>query len=381
MRAALGLAKAVEALTPAELINACLKAPVDLLWNGGIGTYVKAAAETNAEVGDKANDGLRVNGAEVRAKCVGEGGNLGLTQLGRIEYADCGGRINTDFIDNSAGVDTSDHEVNIKILLSAEVAAGRLTPADRDELLASMTDEVAELVLAHNYDQNLALANAVYGSVSMAGVHEDWMERLEDQGLLDREIEFLPSTEAMEARRSQHKGLTAPELAILLAYTKIVLEDEILASDLPDDPYLADRLIDYFPSQLRERYADRMPEHRLRREIIATVVVNRFVNASGITCFHRLSAETGARAPDVIRAQIAARAIFGADELDQAIRALDHQIDAAGPDRAADGGAHAGRAGHPLAGQQPAPADRHRRRRGQLRRGGAAGAAGAARCC
>ena len=326
MRAALGLAKAVEALSPAELINACLKAPVDLLWNGGIGTYVKAAAETNAQVGDKANDALRVNGADVRAKCIGEGGNLGLTQLGRIEYADCGGRIDTDFLDNSAGVDTSDHEVNIKILLSAEVAANRLTVADRDELLAAMTDEVAELVLAHNYDQNLALANAVYGSVSMAGVHEDWMERLGDQGLLERQLEFLPSTEEMESRRSQRKGLTAPELAVLLAYTKIVLEDEILASELPDDHYLAGRLIDYFPSQLRERYADRMPEHRLHREIISTVVVNRFVNSSGVSCFHRLSSETGAKAPDVIRAQIAARAIFGADALDQAIRALDHQI-------------------------------------------------------
>ena len=165
MRAALGLAKTVEALTPAELISAILKAPVDLLWNGGIGTYVKAAAESNAAVGDKANDGLRVNGADLRARCVGEGGNLGLTQLGRIEYVQCGGRINTDFVDNSAGVDTSDYEVNIKILLRNEVAAGRLSPADRDELLASMTDEVAELVLAHNYDQNLAVANAVHGAV------------------------------------------------------------------------------------------------------------------------------------------------------------------------------------------------------------------------
>ena len=169
MRAALGLAKTVEALTPAELISACLKAPVDLLWNGGIGTYVKAAAEIQRRRwATRPTTGCGSNGADVRARCVGEGGNLGLTQLGRIEYAECGGRINTDFIDNSAGVDTSDHEVNIKILLRREVAAGRLTPADRDELLASMTDEVAELVLAHNYDQNLALANAVHGSASMA---------------------------------------------------------------------------------------------------------------------------------------------------------------------------------------------------------------------
>jgi glutamate dehydrogenase len=328
MRTVLGIDKSVHELTPAELIKACLRAPVDLLWNGGIGTYVKAITETNDDVGDKTNDELRVDGCELRAKCVGEGGNLGLTQLGRVEYAERGGRINTDFIDNSAGVDTSDHEVNIKILLIGEVAAGRLSTEERDELLVSMTDEVAELVLKDNYDQNLALANAVHHAASMAGVHEDWMERLESQGLLDREIEFLPSTDALEIRRSNHKGLTSPELATLLAYTKIVLEDEILASDLPDDPYLLDRLITYFPTALRQRYADQMPKHRLYREISATVVVNEFVNESGITCFHRLSGETGAHASDVIRAQIAARDIFGATELDKAIAELDHQIDA-----------------------------------------------------
>jgi len=328
MRSALGIDKSVEALTPAELIKVCMRAPVDLLWNGGIGTFVKALTETNDMVGDKANDALRVDGCELRAKCVGEGGNLGLTQLGRVEYAEKGGRINTDFIDNSAGVDTSDHEVNIKILLTGEVAADRLSPEDRDQLLASMTDEVAQLVLKDDYDQNLALANAVYQSASMAGVHEDWMERLESQGLVDREIEFLPSTEAMEMRRSNHKGLTSPELATLLAYTKIVLEDEILASDMPDDPYLVDRLIEYFPTAMRQRYADQMRTHRLHREIIATVVVNEFVNESGITCFHRLSGETGAGAADVIRAQITARAIFAANDLDKAVAALDHRINA-----------------------------------------------------
>jgi glutamate dehydrogenase len=328
MRRALGLDKSIEALTPADLIKACLKAPVDLLWNGGVGTFVKAITESNDDVGDKANDVLRVDGCELRAKCVAEGGNLGLTQLGRVEYAETGGRINTDFIDNSAGVATSDHEVNIKILLIEEVAAGRLPSDHRDELLASMTDEVAELALAGNYEQNLALANAVHHSVSMAGVHEDWMERLESGGLLDRSIEHLPTTEAMEIRRSSHKGLTSPELATLLAYTKIVLEDEILASDLPDDPYLEGRLINYFPSAMRQRYADQMRGHRLHREIISTVVVNEFVNESGITCFHRLSAETGARAADVIRAQVAARAIYRAADLDKAIAALDHRMNA-----------------------------------------------------
>jgi glutamate dehydrogenase len=328
MRRTLGIDRSVQAVTPAELIKACLRAPVDLLWNGGIGTFVKAVTEANSDAGDKANDGVRVDGCEVRAKCVAEGGNLGFTQLGRVEYAQTGGLINTDFIDNSAGVDTSDHEVNIKILLNPEVAAGRLSTQDRDELLASMTNEVTELVLKDNYDQNLSLANAVYQSASMAGVHEDWMERLESRGLLYREIEFLPSADAMEIRRSNHKGLTSPELATLLAYTKIVLEDEILASDLPDDGYLMDRLINYFPSAMRERYADQMGKHRLHREIVSTVVVNEFVNQSGITCFHRLSSETGAHASEVIRAQIAGRAIFGAADLDKAIAALDHEIDA-----------------------------------------------------
>ncbi|WP_152364723.1 NAD-glutamate dehydrogenase [Microlunatus speluncae] len=336
LRAAIGLDKKIEKLTPSELINACLKAPVDLLWNGGIGTYVKATAETNAQVGDKANDGLRVNGAELRARCVGEGGNLGLTQLGRIEYASTKisrseeyGRINTDFIDNTAGVDTSDHEVNIKILLQAEIAAGRLSESDRDSLLASMTDEVAELVLTHNIEQNLALANGVYQSYAMAGVHEDWMERLADGGHLDREIEFLPGTEEMAQRRGDKRGLTAPELSVLMAYSKIVLEDQIIASDLPDDPYLNQRLVGYFPTALRQRYADQMPDHRLHREIVATVVVNDFVNISGTTCYHRLSAETGAEAADLIRAQIAARSIFAADDLRRGIAELDHTVDAA----------------------------------------------------
>jgi len=327
MRTALGLPADVPTLSPAELISACLRAPVDLLWNGGIGTYVKATAETHAEVGDKANDGVRVNGAELRARCVGEGGNLGLTQLGRIEYAAAGGRINTDFLDNSAGVDTSDHEVNIKILLAAEVTAGRLSTEPRDELLASMTDEVAQLVLAHNYDQNLALANAVAQAPAMIGVHEDWMQRLADRALLNREIEFLPSSEETELRRSGHRGLTSPELAVLLAYTKITLKTEILESDLPDDPHLTGRLVTYFPSAL-EPYREAMREHRLHREIVTTVVVNEFVNAAGITCFHRLSAETGASAAELIRAHLVAREVFGADRLEAAIRALDHAVDA-----------------------------------------------------
>ena len=328
VREALGLAADVTALPPQELISACLRAPVDLLWNGGIGTYVKSALETHAQVGDKANDGLRVDGGQLRARCVGEGGNLGLTQRGRIEYAAAGGRINTDFIDNSAGVDTSDHEVNIKVLLAADVAAGRLTLPDRDALLASMTDEVARLVLAHNRSQNLALANSVQQAHSMAGVHEDWIERLEDQGLLDRALEALPGAEEIEQRRQNKGGLTAPELATLLAYTKIVLESEVERSDLPDDPYLARDLVDYFPRPLRERYAEQMRGHRLHREIVTTVAVNRFVDTAGITCFHRLSGESGATAAEVILAHTAARAVFGGAELDEAVAALDHRVDA-----------------------------------------------------
>jgi len=334
MRSALGIAEGVAELAPAELISCCLRAPVDLLWNGGIGTYVKATAESHAQVGDKANDGLRVNGSEVRARAVGEGGNLGLTQLGRIEYAmrggesGKGGRINTDFIDNSAGVDTSDHEVNIKILLAGEVSSGRLSGPDRDELLASMTDEVGRLVLRHNYDQNLALASAVFQSASMAGVHEDWMERLTDRGILDREIEFLPTSEEMAERRRDQRGLSSPELSTLMSYTKIMLAREVLSSDLPDDPDLADRLVRYFPTPLRERYGEAIRGHRLSREIITTVLVNDFVNKAGITCFHRLSGETGASVADLIRANIAARTIFAAADTEAAIVTLDHKIPA-----------------------------------------------------
>lgn len=316
-RLALGLPEDVTRLTPNELVSAILCAPVDLLFNGGVGTFVKASTESHAQAGDKANDAVRVDGGRLRARSVAEGGNLGFTQLGRIEYARAGGHINTDFIDNSAGVDTSDHEVNIKILLAPEVASGRLSEPERRELLASMTDEVARLVLAHNYDQNLALANSMWRRVVLAGQHESWMRTLEADGLLDRGIEALPTSEEMAARIAAGDGLTRPELSVLLSYTKIALDRWVLASDLPDDPYLADRLVQYFPEPLRARYADRMPGHRLAREIVATVAVNRFVNSQGITCYHRLSTETGAGVADIIRAQLASRAIFavGLDEV------------------------------------------------------------------
>ncbi len=310
VRRALGLDDVVRRLSPPELIRAILTAPVDLLFNGGIGTYVKGAGQTHPEVGDKANDAVRVDGAQVRARCVAEGGNLGWTQPGRVEYALAGGRINTDFIDNSAGVDTSDHEVNIKILLAAELGSGRLPREEREPLLAAMTDEVAQHVLSHNIEQNLALANAMSRSVTLAGQHEAWMRTLEGAGFLDRKLECLPTSDDMAARIAAGRGLTRPELAVVFSHTKIALKEWMLATDLPADPYLADRLVTYFPRQLRERFADAMPAHPLAREIITTVAINRFVNSQGSTAFHRLSTETSAGVADVIRAQLAARAIY-----------------------------------------------------------------------
>ena len=230
-------------MTPAELMQAILLAPVDLLWNGGIGTYVKGESESDADAGDKANDPIRVNGGQLRAKCVGEGGNLGFTQRGRIEYAAKGGRINTDFIDNSAGVDTSDHEVNIKILLDKVVRDGDLTTKQRNEFLASMTDDVAELVLVDNYEQNLALATAADQADGLLHVHEDWMRSLERRGLLNRELEGLPSRREVARRLEKGEALTVPELSVLMAYTKIVLADELLQTDLADDPFLRSDLL------------------------------------------------------------------------------------------------------------------------------------------
>ncbi len=247
IRDALGIDAEQASMTPAELMRAILMAPVDLLWNGGIGTYVKAADETHAEAGDKANDAIRINGRDLRATCVGEGGNLGLTQLGRIEYAERGGRMNTDFIDNSAGVDTSDHEVNIKILLDRVVAEGDLTGKQRNRLLASMTDEVAALVLRDNYEQNLALANAAANASSLLHVHEDWMKQLERRGVLNRELEGLPTSRQVRRRLERGVGLTTPELSVLLAWTKIVLADELLRLRPSRRPLPAQRPVRLLP--------------------------------------------------------------------------------------------------------------------------------------
>ena len=333
VRRALDLGDDVTAMTPADLISAILAAPVDLLWNGGIGTYVKAAHETHAEVGDKANDAIRVDGRAVRARCVGEGGNLGLTQAGRVEYAlrgadGRGGRINTDFIDNSAGVDTSDHEVNIKVLLDRVVAAGDLTRKQRNATLASMTDEVAALVLAHNDAQNLALANATRNAPSLLHVHETWMKRLESRGVLDRELEGLPSRREVRRRLERKGALTTPELAVLLAWTKIVLAEELLGSDVPEDPYFEQDLVDYFPTRIREEHPEAVRAHPLRREIIVTRAVNELVDVAGMTYWPRLEAETGASVPDLVRANFLARDIVGSRALRDDVAALDNRLDA-----------------------------------------------------
>ncbi|MBO0845538.1 MAG: NAD-glutamate dehydrogenase [Nocardioides sp.] len=331
VRTALDLEDGITAMTPAELMKAILKAPVDLLWNGGIGTYVKSSDETHADAGDKANDAIRINGRELRARCVGEGGNLGLTQLGRIEYAElgadrAGGAINTDFIDNSAGVDTSDHEVNIKILLDRVVADGDLTEKQRNHLLADMTDEVAALVLRDNYEQNLALANAAANAPSLLHVHEDWMRELEKQGVLNRELEGLPSTRVVRRRIDRGESLTAPELSVLLAWTKIVLADRLVDSDLPDDPYCHVDLMAYFPSQLQDGFEPAIVEHPLRREIIVTQVVNDLVNGAGMTFWPRLAGETGATPEELTRANFVAREIFGSLPLREDLRTYDNVL-------------------------------------------------------
>ncbi len=327
VRRALGLADGVDALTPAEWVRAILQSPVDLLYNGGIGTYVKASEETHADAGDKANDAVRIDGNQLRCRSVAEGGNLGFTQEGRVEYALGGGRINTDAIDNSAGVDTSDHEVNIKIVLDGAVRAGELTEPDRNALLVSMTDEVAALVLRDNYRQTRALDNGRSQAVEMEGVHARFMHALEAGKHLDRAVERLPSDDALGERHNAGLGLTAPELAVLLSYAKISLEEELLTSDIPDDPDFVPELVRAFPSAVRGPFLERIRAHTLRREIIATGLVNGVVNRAGVTFAFRLFEETGAAGPDVVRAYETARAVFAQDALWSDIEALDPIVD------------------------------------------------------
>ncbi len=326
MATALGLPEGTAALTPAELIHSILLAPVDLLWNGGIGTYVKASTESNDAVGDRANDAIRVDGRDLRVKVVGEGGNLGFSQLGRVEAALNGVRINTDAIDNSAGVATSDHEVNIKILLSQVVRDGDLTLKQRNEVLASMTDEVAAAVLRDNYEQNALLGNARAQETSMLPVHQRLIHYLEERGDLDRALEFLPS-DATLAERGEHKiGLKAPEFAVLVAYSKLALKEDLLPSGLPDDPWFRETLASYFPGAMRERFADALAQHPLRREIITTSVANSLVNRGGITFAFRAMEETGATPEQVARAYVIAREVFGLADYVAAVESLDNVV-------------------------------------------------------
>ena len=310
-------------LTPDELMSTVLRAPVDLFWNGGIGTYVKAHDETHADVGDKATDRIRVNGRDLRCLVVGEGGNLGATQKGRIEFAKTGGKIYTDAIDNVAGVDCSDHEVNIKILLDQIVANGDMTGKQRNRLLEDMTAEVSDLVLESNYRQSLALSEARIDAPSLVDVHARYIADLEQHGLLDRKLESLPDADDLMERRTAGTGLTTPELAVLKAYAKNTLKGPLLRSDIPDDAALRPLLIDYFPTQLREQFSARIEQHQLRREIISNRLANLVVDRAGVSMIYRLSQETSAPPTEIAAAHYAAWEIFDLETVARDVNELD----------------------------------------------------------
>ncbi|MCG6121866.1 MAG: NAD-glutamate dehydrogenase [Microvirga sp.] len=324
IRALLDLDK--DRATPQELMRAILKMRVDLLWFGGIGTYIRATSETDDQVGDRANDPIRVTGAQLRAHVVGEGANLGATQLGRIEAARAGVRLNTDAIDNSAGVNTSDVEVNIKIALTAAERDGRLDDAARNALLAEMTDEIARLVLRNNYLQSLAVSLAERRGVADIGFARRLMQMLEQEGRLDRTVEYLPDDGALTERSLRGEALTRPEIAVLIAYAKLSLYDRLLGSSVPDDPYLGRELQRYFPAEIRERFPDTIEDHRLRREIIATQLSNAIVNRCGPAVIARLVDETGADAPTIAAAYAAVRETFATNALNLAIDGCDTHI-------------------------------------------------------
>jgi glutamate dehydrogenase len=322
VRSALGLAESTTQLSPPELLRAILLAPADLLYNGGIGTYVKASTESNASVGDKANDSIRVDGRDLRVKVVGEGGNLGMTQRGRIEAALQGVILNTDAIDNSAGVDCSDHEVNIKIFVDRMVAAGKLSAEERAGFLSSMTDEVGRLVLQDNVDQNILLLNDRMRVAEWSPSYERLMDWLEKSADLKRELEALPTTETLRERLSQGQGLTSPELSVLAAYAKIELTTALRDSDLADDPWFRGTLRAYFPQQLRERFDTELDTHPLRREIIATIVANDMINMGGITFAFRTIEETSATEVAVAKAFVALREIYELDVMVDELNSL-----------------------------------------------------------
>lgn len=323
MRAALGLDPSVHTVTPPQLIRAILLAPVDLLWNGGVGTYVKASTESNSDVGDKANDPVRVDATQLRARVLGEGGNLGLTQRGRIEFAKAGGKVNTDALDNSAGVDCSDHEVNIKIALAGEVSSGRLSESERNRLLVEMTDDVARLVLSDNFSQNAVLGVSRAHAAGMTAVHGRLVADLETRTGLDRALEVLPDGVEFAALGRNHQGLSSPELATVLAHVKLDLKARLLATELPDAQVFADRLRNYFPAALRDRFPAAIAAHPLRREIIATQLINEVVDGGGISYAFRLSEELAAEAGDAIRAYAIATQVFELPALWSELERLD----------------------------------------------------------
>lgn len=319
--AAIGLSELT--VSPAQIMSAILKAPVDLLWFGGIGTYVRGVGEANADVGDRANDAIRITGRQIRAKVVGEGANLGMTQRGRIDYGISGGHGNSDAIDNSAGVNSSDIEVNIKIALAGVMRRGALTRPSRDHLLADMTEEVAKLVLQNNYLQTLAISMTHRRGAKAMAQQERLMQALESRGLLDRVVEVLPSSAEMKEREARDEALTRPEIAVLMAYAKLVLFDDLIASQLPDDPHLEADLMAYFPSEMTSSYADDIRQHRLRREIIATMLANDVINRGGPTFINRMQDLTGRTAGDVVAAFVVVREGYDLPDLYRKIDALD----------------------------------------------------------
>ncbi len=314
-------------LTPDDVMQAILRAPADLLWFGGIGTYIKAASQRHSEAGDKANDSLRINADEVNVKVIGEGANLGVTQAGRIAFAQKGGRINTDAVDNAAGVDCSDHEVNIKILVDRVLSEGHLSTDERNVLLSDMTDEVADLVLANNYAQTLALSLSEHTAPARLDAHQRFMHALESKGRLDRDVEGLPSDDQINDLSLENRGLTRPELAVVMAYAKIALFDALIESDVPDEPYLTQALFDYLPQRLVAHYRETAEQHQLRREIIATVLGGDIINMGGMSFVHRLVENSGADAALVARTFIAAKESFGLSDLWQEVHQLDNRIE------------------------------------------------------
>ena len=321
MKSLFGFEDDVSSATPNELIRAILKAHMDLLWFGGIGTYVKAESESNSEAGDRANDAIRINGKELNCKVIGEGGNLGCTQSGRIEYSLAGGMMNTDAVDNSAGVDCSDNEVNIKILLNSIVAEGKMTGKQRNKLLEEMTDDVAVLVLRDNYLQSQAISLARSSSIKQLDSFERYLDELEKSANLDRELEFLPNDEELAERAEKSLGLTRPENSVLIAYAKMSLFDSLMESDFLDDPYLEKYLSMSFPERLSVKYKREMHNHQLRKPIIAKVLCNDIVNRGGIQA---IKEETGASGAEIARAAIITSEVFELDNMWKRIEALDY---------------------------------------------------------